>query len=84
MALYEVATITFYCFMMGTADWTRVHEVAWAQDLVFLIWFFTVAILLVGFYTTFVVEEESSIPVKKYERPTHERHISRYEDNQLP
>src|SRR5437899_1092930 len=32
--LYEVAALTFWSYMIGTASLKHVHEIAWSQDLV--------------------------------------------------
>lgn len=70
--------------MIGTADWTHLHEVAWAQDLAIAIPFACFGIAAYQIYKNFIYEEESTIDVKRYERPKHELYTrSRHEDNDL-
>lgn len=81
LLLYEVGILTFWSFMIGTAPFMHVHEVAWAQDLVLLFPIFCAALFVYYGYYMFLYKEEPKIDVPKYERPRYEKYMYRPEDD---
>jgi hypothetical protein len=81
--LYEAGAIGFYVFTLGTINFERLHQVAWAQDLAMAIPFFCFIILVYQIYINFVEEEECRVDIPKYERPPYEKYMWNKYNNKI-
>jgi hypothetical protein len=53
LALYEVSTLCWCLFTLGTATVAQVHQIAWSQDLALFALFFSLCYFVAGLWYHF-------------------------------
>jgi hypothetical protein len=51
---YELSTLAFYCFLLGSMSLEEVHRLSWTSDLALIIPFFSLCYLLTGIWVKLI------------------------------